>query len=206
MHFMQSQAIHKRFLWVTVDRNVWVEFGGVLQLITFWKVELRFSSCFAYCKFPVADTDFGEWVISLSWFALPSGKALVRKWQLRDLKGDCQKINWRGRSILVEESYRVEAPGKKVPGACKGWKEDRSEQGGETSWETGKVGGRDLIVCKTLQVRRRILVFSFYVSGRRIKAGIRETIWSGLCCVWLLCGHGWVSCQNTLQLSFLALS
>ena len=48
---MQSQASHKRFLWVTVDKNVWVEFGGVLQLITFWKVELRFSSCFAYCKF-----------------------------------------------------------------------------------------------------------------------------------------------------------
>ena len=52
MRFMQSQAIHKRFLWVTVDKNVWVEFGGILELITFWKVELRFSFCFAYCKFP----------------------------------------------------------------------------------------------------------------------------------------------------------
>ena len=29
-----------------------------------------------------------------------------------DLKGGYQKINWRGRSILVEGSYRVEALGQ----------------------------------------------------------------------------------------------
>ena len=119
----------------------------------------------------------------------------MRKWQLRDLKDGYQKINWRGRSILVEGSYRVEALGQE--GA---W----SSQGLERRPEW--TGRRDLILCKTLQVRRRILVFSFNVSGRLIKARIRETIWSGLCCMWLLCGHGWVSSQNSLHLSFLALS
>ena len=42
--------------------------------------------------------------------------------------------------------------------------------------KTGKVGGRDPILCETLQVKRRILVFSFNISGRLIKARIRKTI------------------------------
>ena len=57
-------------------------------------------------------------------------------------------------------------------GAHKSWKEDQSEQGGET----GKVGGRDLILCKTLQVRRRILVFSFMSVGDLFKQGLENMI------------------------------
>lgn len=91
----------------------------------------------------------------------------------------------------MEGSSGVKALGQEGAWGSMGWKEsqwavtEKASRRGLGPDKVGEVGGRDLTLCQILQVRVRILVFSFEIGGKPLKRGLEERYEA--CVVWGCC-------------------